>query len=61
MHVGQEGGPQEGPAALNLELGPHTRVSPNSGPPEPESPRICSLSSHRPRLRVRRHGCWFGT
>lgn len=39
MHVGQEeGGPQEGLAALNLEVGPHTRVSPNPGPQKPEAP-----------------------
>lgn len=39
MNLGQEeGGPQEGLTTLNLEVGPHTRLSPNSIPLEPKSP-----------------------
>lgn len=34
---------EEGPAALNLQVGPHTRVSPHSVPLEPESPGLASF------------------
>lgn len=48
MNLGQEEGPQEGPVALNLEVGSHPRVSPNSIPVEPKIPVPASFPSHRP-------------
>lgn len=39
MNLGQEeGGLQEGLTTLNLEVGPHTRLSPNSIPLRSKSP-----------------------
>lgn len=40
--VQEEGGPQKGTAALNLEVGPHTR-QPKFNSPRAWKPRTCSL------------------